>query len=659
MPNSLYGPKPFTPEDAFRLQFIQGARLSPDGRYVAYTVSGYDAGKDADISTLWLLDCDAPEPKPRALTSGEYVDSPPVWSPDGKQLAFLSARNGPPQIYVLNLGGGEARKLTAFKQGVGGGPVWSPDGSWLAFTTGPEPDAGRKPTDPYRVNRITYRFNGFGYLDDVIQDIYIIAAIGGEPRRLTRDGHMNVEPRWSPDSQEILYTTLFTPGKRWEPGLRVVGLTGVKRDIVWAWGTASAAAWLPDGKRIAFTGEPHETLSGTKTDLYVVEPTDEATGRIPEKRTEQIETGVGGGLQGDTPAGLMYATNLLFSPDGASVYMNAQAGGAVHILQIGLNGEPNCIPIIHARERSVTLLGLHADRLIFGQSTHLDPVQLYELNLTTGDERRLTNLNAEVLRKIAAPRVEPIPVSAEDGATVDAWLMIPSTGKAPYPCVTVAHGGPWGAFGYTYSIDFQLLAGAGYAVLFLNYHGSSGYGTAFGTSLQGDWGGPILRDHMAALDAAIAKGLIDPDRLGINGLSAGGYTTCFLVGNTPRFKAAVAENPVTNLASIRLIGDISLDLIARSMGGTPDQVPENYRKSSPITFAHQCTTPTLLIQGEADWRCPAEQSEQFYTTLKVNGCTVEMLRLPNSAHAASILGPPSIRRAQDKALLAWMNQYLR
>jgi len=659
MPTSLYGPKPFTPEDAFRLQFIQGARLSPDGRYVVYVISSYDAAKDADKTALWLLDLEVPDAAPRPLSSGEYLDARPVWSPDGTQLAFISARNGLPQIYILALVGGEARKITDVKQGVATGPVWSPDGAWLAYTAGPEPAPKRKPTDPYRVTRMTYRFNGFGYIDDVVQDVYIIPVAGGSPRRLTRDGCMNIEPRWSPDSREILYTVLFAPGARWEPGLRVVGLDGQKRDIVWAWGTTGVAAWLPDGKRIAFTGDPHHVTLGSKTDLYIVEASAEATGRTPENRTASQPIGVGGGLQGDTPSGLMYAANLLFTPDGESVYANSQAGSVVSILQIGLNGEAHSTPMIEAHERSVTLLGLHGNRLLFGQSTHSDPMQLHLLDLETKQERQLTKLNAELLRKIAAPKVQPLNVQSGDGATVEGWLMLPPSGKAPYPCVVVAHGGPWGAFGHSYSLDFQMLAGAGYAVLFINYHGSSGYGTPFGTSLQGKWGAPILHDHMAAIDSAIEQGLIDPERLGINGLSAGGYTTCFLIGNTNRFKAAVAENPVTNLASLRLIGDISLSLMARAFDGTPEEAPQAYRESSPLTYAHQCKTPTLLIQGEADYRCPPEQSEQFYTALKANGCTVEMLRLPESSHAGSIIGPPPIRRAQDKALLDWMNRYVR
>jgi dipeptidyl aminopeptidase/acylaminoacyl peptidase len=203
-----------------------------------------------------------------------------------------------------------------------------------------------------------------------------------------------------------------------------------------------------------------------------------------------------------------------------------------------------------------------------------------------------------------------------------------------------------------------MLAGTGYAVLFINHRGSTGYGDEFATRILGDWGTLDYQDLMAGVDFAIEKGLADRDRLGCCGLSGGGNLSCWIVGQTDRFKAAVPENPVTNWTSFYGVSDIGPWFAAAELGGPPHEIPEVYRRCSPITYAHRCQTPTLLVQGEADYRCPAEQSEQFYTVLKANGCVVAMLRLPASSHLGSILGEPRIRHAQNWALLDWMNQYI-
>jgi dipeptidyl aminopeptidase/acylaminoacyl peptidase len=220
------------------------------------------------------------------------------------------------------------------------------------------------------------------------------------------------------------------------------------------------------------------------------------------------------------------------------------------------------------------------------------------------------------------------------------------------------HGGPHNAFGHIFFFEFLVLAGAGYAVLFINHRGSSGYGDRFCSQTIGNLGNLEYQDMMAAVDYVVDKGLADPDRLGCCGLSGGGHLTCWIVGHTERFKAAVAENPITNFVSFYGVSANGVRIAVDELGGHPHEIPNVYRRCSPITHAHRCTTPTLLIQGENDRNCPPEQSEQFYTALKANGCPTEMLRLPNGVHTGSLLGPPIVRRTQDEALLEWMNRYV-
>jgi dipeptidyl aminopeptidase/acylaminoacyl peptidase len=203
-----------------------------------------------------------------------------------------------------------------------------------------------------------------------------------------------------------------------------------------------------------------------------------------------------------------------------------------------------------------------------------------------------------------------------------------------------------------------MLVGAGYAVLMVNHRASTGYGDAFSTAIKGDWGNLDYHDLMAGVDYAIAQGWSDADRLGVCGLSGGGNLSCWIVGQTHRFKAAVPENPVTNWVSFYGVSDIGVWFAREELGGDPHEIPEIYARCSPITYAHRCTTPTLMVIGENDWRCPPEQGEQFYATLKANGCPVEMLRLPLSSHAATIVGALDVRRAHNEALLDWMNRYV-
>lgn len=255
------------PEDLFRLRFLQGARLSPDGKAIVYSVShvAEDQGKpDADDGdeveekeyvTLWLLSLETGEA--RQLTAGLSRDTGPRWSPDGKQIAFLSTRGEVPQIYLIPVDGGEAQALTALSQGVGSGPEWSPDGGFIAFTAGP-PKAPLSLDRPYRVTRHTYRFDHMGPVDNAVQDVYLIPAGGGEPRQLTHDDWLDSMPRWSPDGREIMFVAMMAPDTHAAHlgRLRAVDLEGEVREITGDWGEVLSAAWAQDGERIAFIGKP-------------------------------------------------------------------------------------------------------------------------------------------------------------------------------------------------------------------------------------------------------------------------------------------------------------------------------------------------------------------------------------------------------------------
>lgn len=494
--------------------------------------------------------------------------------------------------------------------------------------------------------------DGVGYIDDKVQDLYIVPAAGGEPKQLTKDKLNCSSPVWSPDGTEILYLAGMAPDSiSFDLSMKIIDLEGKSRDLLGDWGNILQAVWMPDGKQVMFTGTPAGRPIGSKSDLWLASK----DGGTPECRTALLKVGVGGGLQADMPVSPVPL--LAVEKTGTKAWSQVQTGGKMEICEIALSGPENVMTVIGG-DRTSELLGKTGELFLYTVSTFHDPINLYCADAAGKNERQLTHINDEIIGQWQQPDVEHLQYPSADGVQVEGWLMKPAAGKAPWPTILYIHGGPHSAFGNIFSFDFRMLTGAGYAVLFVNHRASTGYGDEFSTAIKGDWGNLDYNDLMYGVDHAIAKGLTDPDKLGVCGLSGGGNLTAWIVGNTHRFKAAVPENPVTNWLSFYGVSDIGPWFAVEELGGHPHEIPEIYRKCSPITWAHRCTTPTLFVQGESDFRCPAEQSEQFYTILKANGCIAEMVRLPASFHAGSIMGAPVVRKYQNDVLLDWMNRYV-
>jgi len=630
--------------DDLRYGRIGSARISPNGEWVVYTVTRHDLDKEETLTCLWRVNLD--NGKKRQLT---YCNSTsPEWSPDGTQIAFLSNRNGKQQVYLLPTDGGEARQLTDFKQGVDGNPVWSPDGQTIAFTASLDTEPV-DPMDPYHITRSVYRFDGTGYLDDAVQNIYIQSIDGGAPKQLTDDTQLNRTLRWSPNGREILYLASHDHDRPdlFSAKLRVVDMDGVIDELLGLdWGFIKNANWTPDGQQIVFVASRGDQPMATKDDLWIIN----RNGGTAENRTEALEWGV------EVQWYPVFSSGKILNAE-ATALANVVKNGTKGIYSLTLINEPYWESLVGG-ERTVTLLDADDTRMLFLSGNLENPGELHIANLDGSNERQITQVNSQHMDEIAFPRIEHLLYESEEGVEIEGWLLLPNEGEAPYPTILYIHGGPHGWYGNQYGSDFQMLAGAGYAVLIVNPRGSSGYGDAFATALSGHWGVMDYQDLMAGIDYVIDKGFSDADRLGVCGLSYGGFMTCFTVGQTNRFKAAVAENPITDLVSRYGTADMGQWGSLSELGGKPHEIPDVYRRSSPITYAHNCTTPTLLIQGEADYRCPAGQSEQFYTHLKANECIVEMIRFPGMSHVASINGPIQIQKTQNEALLGWMNKYV-
>ena len=502
---------------------------------------------------------------------------------------------------------------------------------------------------PYRVTRTIYRFDGVGYLDDAVQNIYLQSVRGGDAKQLTNDAHMDRTLRWSPDGREILYLASFDPDRSdlFSAKLRLVNMDGDVDEILGLdWGFIKNAGWMPDGKTIMVVASRSEQPMATKDDLWIV---DRESGQALN-RTRDLATGVE--VQWFP---VFSAANILTAESTALVGVADRGSRGVY--SVALSGEPRWQPLLGGN-RTIALQDADAEKMLFLSGDLEDPGELYIASLDGANERKVSRFNDELIGEIAFPKVEELLYETRDGAQIQGWLLLPNQGEPPYPTILYIHGGPHGWYGHQYGSDFQLLAGAGYALLFVNPRGSTGYGDDFATALSGNWGVLDHKDLLDGVDYVIEKGYADPDRLGICGLSYGGYLTCFTIGQTNRFKAAVAENPITDLVSRYGTADMGPWGSLTELGGKPHEIPDVYRRSSPITYAHTCTTPTLLIQCEEDYRCPAGQAEQFYTHLKANDCAVEMIRIPGMSHVASITGPINVQKAQNEGLLDWMNRYI-
>ncbi len=619
------------------LRFVHSADLSPDGLRVAWCLSRIEG----DEEPIDLLLSTAGSGAPAVLVAtGRSTD--PEFSPDGSQVAFLYRDGGNTQIAVLELASRALRTPTTLPHGVAGRPRWSPDGTRIAFTATHEPI---DTSQPYRVTRAVGWLDGIGLVDDAVTDVYVLDLATLELARLTDDDSLIGSPAWHPDSERLTYVA--SAGRddwRHQGRIRTVEVSGEHR--------VRDVAVLADVFSIAVHGQ---TIVATSMGSS-------AKGQDPYGRLFTLaedgsrvlrsnDLDVNGDVIPDLPIPFADPQPVLLL-HGDDALVRVQIADRLELHRVALTGA-NATRVEVATSGCVYPLAVRGDRLLYGRGDRCTAPDLWVRDLATGADAPITHTADHNRAQLTPVRVDRLTAYAVNGPPIQTTFVAPQSAVGALPTVLLIHGGPEAAFGEALFLDTQLLCEAGFGVLLVNPRGSRGYGADHQHAIRGDWGGIDADDFLAAVDLAVARGLADPDRLGVGGLSYGGFMTTWLVGHCDRFKAAVAENPVTNFVSFYGTSDVGLTFAPVIMGGPIETDFDQYVRSSPVTYAERVTTPTLLIVSDQDRRCPPEQALQFYARLRRTGCEAELFVLPGASHDGSVNGRPVVRRAQNQALVDW------
>ncbi len=644
--------------DIFNLEYVSDPQISPDGTKIIYVRNFKDIMTDKNLSNLWIINFDGTNNRP--LTTGNQSDFSPRWSPDGKKVLYKSNRKGKSQFYLRWLDTGAEAKLTNLTESAGA-PWWSPDGQYFAFSmfvpmtakplvSLPGKPKGAEWNDPPKyIDKMNYRADGAGYLKSGYQQIFILQANGGTPRQLTT-GEFNHTGTisWTSDNKNILFSANRHEDGEFDPRNTelyklkisdgsIVSLTNRQ-------GPDNNPVLSPDGSKIAYLGFDDRYQGYQVTRLYVMN----ADGSGQKVVSDKFDNDVSG---------------IHWASDNKGIYFQYTEQGKGKIGYMSLTGKMN--------ELSDQVGGLSLGRPYAAGSYSISATGKFAFtlgstqhpsDLGTGSSKatmkQLTNLNSDLFEIKIPGTVEEIWYeSSFDRRKIQGWICKPPDfdPAKKYPLILEIHGGPFAAYGPWFSAEIQLYAAAGYVVLYTNPRGSTSYGEEFGNLIHHAYPGNDFDDLMSGVDAVIEKGYIDPENLFVTGGSGGGVLTAWIVGHTNRFKAAVVAKPVINWYSFVLYADGPAFFYKYWFPGLPWENVEHYMKRSPISYAGNVKTPTMVLTGESDYRTPIAETEQYYTALKLNKVESAMVRIPGSGHG--IASRPSNLIAKVAYILGWFEKY--
>ncbi|MET0623842.1 MAG: S9 family peptidase [Pyrinomonadaceae bacterium] len=704
------GRRGITAEDYYAFEFLGDPRLSPDGRWVAYVVTTVDQRQNRRLSQIWLAPTDGSRP-PRQFTTSPQSSSSPRWSPDGRALAFLSTRPdggaqtqtttatpssspepqgaqqqtqaaapqtpgtptpaGTPgqlgtattpgvpsalqtaapaeatprsQVWVLSLDGGEARRVTNLKNGAGAFD-WSPDGTRLVLTSRTGPSDVKPPSSDVRHYKHTsYKFNDTGWFDDKRSHVWVVDVQSGAARQITSGEDWNdSDPRWSPDGTRIAFVSDRT-GKAFDESLNtdvwvVPAAGGALTKISDHEEEDSSPRWSPDGKSIAFVGR----LRPREHPKIFVAP---AAGGAASRNV--------------APTLDLIPSNLSWGEQGRALFFETGVKGESHLFRV--DARDGRIRQVTKGARAVRSVDFSDDgrRMVYAANDFEHPDDLYAADADGSNEKKLSALNARLWSQLRLAAVERMTYKGADGWDVDGFLVKPLGWRAgqKYPMVLSIHGGPAGQYGVDWFHEFQVYAARGWAVFYTNPRGSTGYGQRFERGIEGEWGGKDYTDVMNGVEEVLRRNpWIDRERLGVTGGSYGGYLTNWIVAHTNVFKAAVTLRSVTNFVSDEGTRDGAYGH-KDDFGGDLFEKFDLYWERSPLKYAANVKTPTLILHSENDHRVPLEQGEQWFRALRHFGVTAEFVIFPRENHSLTRTGEPKHLVESLNWQLYWFDRYL-
>jgi dipeptidyl aminopeptidase/acylaminoacyl peptidase len=697
-------PRSPRPDDLYSLRMPIEVRISPDGSRVAAVIKEASPDADGYRISIWLVPADGSTPA-RRLTLGARRDTAPAWSPDGTTLAFLSDRSGvlaaggagdrpvdpgaatPPrgttQVWLLPMSGGEASQLTRLPEDVTE-LAWSPDGTRLCVvssavssgSTRSRRAAGAPPErDARLIDRLQYQLNGVGFIDDKPSNLWIVDIGDGATRRLTSGPAHDQGPAWDPDGRRLAFLSDRHPAAdlTWRTDMYVVDVQGGSVGRVSGGRgdrTFGTLAWSPDGSVIAAVGHRFPAGNASASSLWLFPPGANEAGRdLIATSGREIGAGLNSDLAGIPAPGLTWSGDagwLVFAApvDGAYELWRAQRDdGRVERLTAGEHAitRPSGVAIGDGVRLAVVL----------GAGDRPWDVAMVDVPAptTTGSRgrgsagaikpRTVTRLMADAWADVA-PVTPLVRWHEVDGRHIQGWFLeAPRRDGRPAPLVVQIHGGPATLYGWSMIWEWQCLVAAGISVYACNPRGSQGYGQDFAYANYADWGDGPMRDVMGGVDALIADGLVDGQRLGVTGGSYGGYLTAWIIGHTDRFAAAVSCRGVYDLTSEMLSGDLGGPLFGKyEYGANPWDDADLYRRHSPLTYARDIHTPLLIQHSEHDLRCPITQAEEMFTVLRSHRREVRLMRVPDESHELTRSGAPHRRVENLERIRDWFVHYL-
>ncbi|RYG71747.1 S9 family peptidase [Lentibacillus lipolyticus] len=660
--------RPLTADDLKTINVLSDPQFSPQGNSFAFVST---AANDDNNYTSHLFMQSLNRAQPRQWTFANAKNSHPRFSPDGKKIVFQSDRSGTQQIWLLHTDGGEARQLTTFKHGAVN-PEWSNDGSYIIFSAPLEKqddvtnqhelseDERRKEKEakskqPLVVNRLQYKSDAKAFHDEKRSQLVKYSLKEETFEQLTSADADHLLEDMAPDGKHLLFSANLSDDADYEltNDLYLLNVsTHETTTLTNGKGQYGHARFSPNGEKVACLGHQFAYQGATLNDLYIFDISSGESTCLSSKWDFQL----GDAMIGDTRIG-QSETGPIWSEDGNHLFFIGTDSGSTSLYQADLTGE---LQVLYEDNNHVFGFTLYGNNCILGVSTPTDPGNFHQLD-QDGHLTPLTDANNEFLAEVSLSEPEALTFQADDGWEVQGWLMRPYGFDASkkYPFILEVHGGPHAMYGQTFFHEMQLLASKGYVVLYTNPRGSHGYGQEFVDACRADYGGKDYTDLMTAVDYVLDKyDFIDHDRLGVTGGSYGGFMTNWIVSHTNRFKAAVTQRCISNWLSFYGVSDIGYFFTKWELGKNLLEDPEALWNFSPLKYAKNVETPLLIVHGENDYRCPIEQSEQLFITLKQLRKEVEFVRFPDANHELSRSGKPDMRIERLNHITRWFEAYL-